>query len=97
MCRTYWVYILASQRNGTLYIGVTNDLSRRVYEHKSMLVKGFTSRYHVHMLVWYEAYTDVREAIAREKMLKKWNRAWKLELIESFNPTWRGLYQDLNA
>jgi putative endonuclease len=93
----YWVYILASKRNGTLYIGVTNNLSRRVFEHKERVVRGFTSRYGVHMLVWYETYADVREAIAREKKLKKWNRAWKLQLIEAVNPTWRDLYQDLNA
>jgi putative endonuclease len=95
--RLYWVYMLASQRNGTLYIGVTNDLSRRVFEHKEKLVSGFASRYGVHMLVWYESYADVREAIAREKKLKKWNRAWKLQLIESANPTWRDLYLELNA
>ena len=82
MDRTYWVYILASRRNGTIYTGVTNDLSRRVHEHKTKAVPGFTSRYGVHLLVWYEFYGDVNEAIAREKQLKKGNRAWKLELIE---------------
>jgi putative endonuclease len=97
MDRTYWVYILASRRNGTLYIGVTNDLSRRVHEHKTKTIRGFTSRYDVHMLVWYESYGDVNEAIAREKQLKKWNRAWKLALIEKSNPSWRDLYLDLNA
>ncbi|PWB93548.1 GIY-YIG nuclease family protein [Methylosinus sporium] len=96
MDRLFWVYILASQRNGTLYIGITNNLSRRVFEHKRKLTPGFTSRYGVDMLVFYESYTDVTEAIAREKSLKKWNRAWKLQLIERINPTWRDLYQDLN-
>jgi putative endonuclease len=96
MQRTYWVYILASQRNGTLYIGVTNDLSRRVYEHRTKQVKGFTPRYGVAMLVWYEAYGDVNEAIAREKNLKTWHRAWKLRLIEEMNPDWRDLYEELN-
>ena len=97
MERTYFVYMLASQRNGTLYIGLTNDLARRVFEHKTKIVKGFTSRYDVQMLVWYERYGDINEAIAREKQLKKWNRRWKLELIESLNPTWRDLYLELNA
>ena len=96
MERTYWVYILASKRNGTLYIGVTNDLSRRVFEHKSKRSVTFTSRYNVGMLVWYESYSDVNEAIGREKQLKKWERAWKLKLIEDFNPTWRDLYLGLN-
>jgi len=96
MGRSYFVYMLASQRNGTLYIGVTNDLSRRVYEHKRKQVRGFTSRYKVHVLVWYESYGDVNDAIAREKQLKKWERRWKLELIETLNPTWKDLYLDLN-
>ncbi|HMN72787.1 MAG TPA: GIY-YIG nuclease family protein [Rhodoblastus sp.] len=96
MERTYWVYILASKRNGTLYIGVTNDLSRRVHEHKAKRGASFTSRYSVGMLVWYEAYADINEAIAREKQLKKWERAWKLKLIEDFNPAWRDLYLELN-
>ena len=96
MNRTYWVYILASKRNGTLYIGVTNDLSRRVFEHKSKSGASFTSRYSIGMLVWYESYADIYEAIGREKQLKKWERAWKLKLIEDFNPTWRDLYLELN-
>ena len=82
----YYVYILASKRNGTLYIGFTNDLQRRLYEHKHGLVEGFTKKYRVHMLVYYEDTTDVTAALAREKQLKKWNRAWKLQLIESTNP-----------
>ncbi len=96
MDRSYFVYMLASQRNGTLYIGVTNDLPRRIYEHKTKQARGFTSRYNVHMLVWHETYGDVNEAIAREKQLKKWERRWKLDLIETFNPTWKDLYFDLN-
>jgi putative endonuclease len=95
--KTYHVYMLASRRNGTLYLGVTNDLSRRVYEHKRKVLPGFTSRYNVHMLVWYESYNDIQEAITREKQLKKWERAWKLKLIEDFNSTWRDLYFDLNS
>ena len=88
----YYVYILASKRNGTLYVGVTNDLVRRVYEHKSDFVEGFTKKYQVHDLVYFEQTDDVEAAIAREKQLKKWNRAWKLELIEKSNGDWRDLY-----
>ena len=95
MDRLYSVYILASRRNGTLYIGVTNNLARRVYEHRTKHTPGFTSRYDVTMLVWYERYERIDEAIAREKMLKRWRRAWKIELIEAFNPHWRDLYADL--
>lgn len=97
MNRIYWVYLLASRRNGTLYIGVTNNLGRRVHEHRTKCVPGFTERYNVYMLVWYESYENVQDAIAREKALKKWRRAWKLALIEKDNPTWRDLYNDLNA
>ncbi|MEK7583630.1 MAG: GIY-YIG nuclease family protein [Patescibacteria group bacterium] len=93
--KQYYVYILASQRNGTLYIGVTNDLARRVYEHKNGLVSGFTKKYDVHTLVYYEVWQDVREAIKREKLLKKWRRRWKLDLIEKNNPNWSDLYQDI--
>ena len=88
----YYVYILASKRNGTLYIGVTNDLVRRVYEHKNDFAEGFTKKYQVHDLVYFEQADDVGAAIAREKQLKKWNRAWKLELIEKSNGDWRDLY-----
>jgi putative endonuclease len=91
----YYVYVLASQRNGTLYIGTTNDLIRRIYEHKNDLVEGFTKKYRVHCLVWYEAADTPLAAIAREKQLKKWNRAWKLRLIEEINPAWRDLYEDI--
>jgi len=82
----YYVYILASRRNGTLYVGVTNDLARRVYEHRNDLIAGFTKRYGVHMLVWCEHHGDITEAILREKRIKKWNRSWKLRLIEELNP-----------
>ncbi len=92
--KIYFVYILASKRNGTLYIGITNDLARRVYEHKQKLIKGFTQRYDISILVYYEEHRNVNSAIPREKQLKKWNRAWKLRLIEKYNPHWQDLYQD---
>jgi putative endonuclease len=91
----YYVYILASRKHGTLYIGVTRDLIRRVYEHKTDAVRGFTSRYGVHLLVWFESYDDVTNAITREKELKKWRREWKINLIESSNPNWVDLYESL--
>ena len=90
----YFVYILASKQNGVLYIGVTNDLKRRVYEHKSKTLKGFTSRYNVDMLMYFEEFTDINEAIKREKQLKKWNRQWKIELIEKENSEWEDLAID---
>ena len=93
----YYVYILASQRNGTLYTGITNDLTRRVWEHKNGYAKGFTSAYNVRHLVWFEVHQDVNEAIAREKRIKRWRRKWKLELIETDNPIWRDLYDELVA
>jgi putative endonuclease len=85
---TYYVYIIASKRNGTLYIGVTNNLERRIAQHKLEEFEGFTKKYAVHLLVYYEWFSDIHEAIQREKQLKKWNRAWKLELIEKKNPQW---------
>ena len=91
----YYVYLLASKRNGTLYIGVTSDLVKRVYEHKNNLVDGFTKEYHVHKLVYYEVTDEINGAIIREKQIKKWKRAWKIELIEKNNPDWRDLYADL--
>jgi len=91
----YFVYILASKRNGTLYTGVTNNLLKRIDEHKNNLVAGFTSKYGVHNLVYYERYGDIYDAIAREKRIKKWKRDWKIELIEKSNPEWRDLYNDL--
>ncbi len=87
----YHVYILASKYNGTLYIGVTNDLERRIYEHKQNLVDGFTKKYKVHILVYYENTGDINVAIAREKILKKWERLDKIKLIESINPEWKDL------
>jgi putative endonuclease len=92
--RQYYVYLLASQRNGTLYIGMTNDLQRRVYEHKMGIKKGFTFRYGVNKLVYFEIFNNVDEAILREKRLKKWNRAWKIKLIEEENKPWNDLAKD---
>jgi len=89
------VYILSSGYNGTLYIGVTSDLIKRVWEHKNDFVESFTKRYAVHRLVWYEQHATMETAIAREKALKKWNRAWKIRLIEEGNPQWRDLYESL--
>lgn len=89
------VYILASKINGTLYIGVTSDVTKRIWEHKNNLVKGFTKRYNVHNLVWYEMHDNMASAIEREKKLKEWKRAWKLELIESSNPNWNDLYDTI--
>jgi putative endonuclease len=91
----YFVYILASKKNGTLYIGVTNDLNRRIYEHKNNLVEGFTKKYNVKTLVYYESTNSVESAINREKQFKKWNRKWKLKLIEEKNPMWLDLSIDL--
>ncbi len=92
---SYYVYILASKRNGTLYIGVTNNLSRRVFEHKNDFVEGFTKKYHVHMLVYHESWPDVESAIQRERQMKKWNRQWKINRIEQQNPEWRDLYEEV--
>jgi putative endonuclease len=86
------VYILASERNGTLYIGVTSDLVKRVWEHKSNFVEGYTKQHQVHDLVWYELHENMESAITREKQLKEWKRQWKIELIEKFNPYWNDLY-----
>jgi len=91
----FYVYILSSKRNGTLYIGVTSDLIKRIYEHKNNLVDGFTKKYGVHNLVWYEMHHAPEAAIQKEKQLKKWRRAWKLELIEKQNPAWKDLYEEL--
>ena len=90
-----YVYILSSVRNGTLYTGVTNNLVRRVWEHKAKLVKGFTSRYGVDKLVYYEEYPDIIMAIQREKRLKEWQRQWKIDLIEKNNPNWIDLYSSI--
>lgn len=91
----YFVYILASRYKGTLYVGVTRDLNRRVGEHKSGFVPGFTREYKIHRLVYYEEYASILEARARERVLKRWRRAWKIQLIETVNPSWRDLTPDL--
>jgi putative endonuclease len=91
----YYVYLLASKLGGTLYIGVTNDLVRRVYEHKEGSVEGFTKKYGLSRLVYFEAHSDVEQAILREKQIKKWNRAWKVRLIEEKNPNWDDLYHSI--
>ncbi len=93
--KQYYVYILASKKNGTLYIGVTNNLLKRVYEHKNNLIEGFTKKYSVHNLVYYEVYSNIYDAIAREKRMKKWKRKWKIELIEKSNPQWMDLFCDM--
>ena len=93
--KSYWLYILASKRNGTLYIGVTSDLSRRVYEHKDKLIEGFTKKYNITKLVYAEEFRNINDAIYREKCVKKWSRAWKLNLIEGQNPDWDDLYENM--
>ena len=92
---SFYVYLLASRRNGTLYIGMTDDLAQRVWMHRTGVLPGFTKRYGVRMLVWYEQHETRESAFTRERQLKKWNRAWKLRLIEQMNPTWRDLYDDI--
>jgi putative endonuclease len=89
------VYILASQRNGTLYIGVTSDLAQRIWQHKNDVFEGFTKKYGIHLLVYFEQHDDMENAIIREKRLKKWNREWKIRLIEEKNPDWHDLYDSL--
>lgn len=93
--KEYWVYILAGGFNGTLYIGVTNDLKRRIFEHKNNLVKGFTEKYDVHCLVYFENTVDINSALNREKQLKRWKREWKIRLIDEFNPKWKDLYDEI--
>ncbi len=93
--KQYYVYILASQKNETLYVGVTSNLTKRVYEHKHNFIDGFTKKYNVPDLVYYEHFSEVEEAILREKQIKKWNRKWKLRLIEEKNPAWSDLYNEI--
>ncbi len=93
--KQYYVYILASKRNGTLYIGVTNNLVRRIFEHKQGEIEGFTKKYNVKNLVYYEIHIEIEEAIKREKAMKKWNRKWKIELIEKSNPNWKDLFNEI--
>ena len=95
MDRNYYVYILASRRNGTLYIGVTSDLINRTWEHRNKVIEGFTKKYSIDNLVYFEQFSDPENAIKREKRLKRYNRKWKLELIEKENPEWRDLYEEL--
>jgi putative endonuclease len=97
MAKTYYVYILASRRNGTLYIGLTNDLVRRVWEHREGLIPGFTRTYGVKRLVYYDAFDDIQAAIARETRLKKYKREWKMNLIQANNVEWRDLYETLGG
>ena len=93
--KQFYLYILSSQKNGTLYVGVTSDIIKRVYEHKAKLRKGFTSKYNVTQLVYYEIWGTAQEAIAREKQVKHWNRIWKIKRIEQDNPEWKDLYEKL--
>lgn len=93
---SFYVYILASRRNGTLYIGMTDDLSRRVWQHKTGELPGFTRRYGVKTLVWFDVYETREAAFVRERQMKEWRRAWKIKLIEERNPTWTDLYETLN-
>ncbi|MDX1440583.1 MAG: GIY-YIG nuclease family protein [Rubricoccaceae bacterium] len=97
MPRPGYIYILASKKRGTLYIGVTSELTQRIWQHKQALVEGFTRTYHVNRLVYYERFNDFEDAITREKQLKKWNRAWKIRLIEEQNPNWDDLYNRLSG
>jgi putative endonuclease len=91
----FYVYLLASRKDGTLYLGVTRDLVRRTYQHREKLLPGFSARYDVRRLVWFEIYDDPTNAIEREKEIKKWRRVWKIELIEKENPDWRDLYPEI--
>jgi putative endonuclease len=93
--RTYYIYILANKRNGTLYIGVTNDLIKRIWEHKHSVVKGFTNKYEVKKLVYYQSCKNIESAIMRDKQLKRWKRSWKIREIEKINPNWNDLYFEL--
>lgn len=95
--KSYFVYILASKKNGTLYIGVTSDLIKRVWQHKNKLADGFTQEHGIDSLVYFEETTDVVSAITREKQMKKWNRLWKIRLIEENNPTWKDLFDEITA
>lgn len=93
--KNYYVYIMSSKKNGTLYTGITNNLIKRVYEHKNNLPQGFTSKYNVHKLVYFEQFEDINEAILREKRIKKWKRNWKIKLIEKDNPEWEDIYHEI--
>jgi putative endonuclease len=93
--KQYYIYILTNQYHTVFYVGVTNNLIRRVYEHKNKLVKGFTVKYNINKLVYYEVFSDVRDAIYREKQIKSWSRKKKIEMIEKFNPEWKDLYEEI--
>ena len=95
MEKSFYIYILANKRNGTLYIGITSDLIKRIGEHKNKVIKGFTKKYSIDKLVYYEHHDTAESAINREKRLKDWDRKWKLELIEKSNPAWKDLYKDI--
>ncbi|MDQ5987586.1 MAG: hypothetical protein CSYNP_03331 [Syntrophus sp. SKADARSKE-3] len=95
MTKTFFVYILCNKKNGTVYTGVTSDLVRRIYEHRNNFVDGFSKKYELHNLVWYELHETANSAIRREKQIKKWERKWKLELIEKDNPDWKDLYDEI--
>ena len=95
MAKQFYVYILASKRNGTLYTGVTSNLIQRVWQHKHDVIQGFTRKYNVKTLVYYEVHENAESALTREKKIKRWRRAWKLALIEDSNPEWRDLYEDI--
>ncbi len=95
MAQSYFVYILTNRKDGVLYIGMTNDLVRRIYEHREGTVSGFTKKYNLKRLIYFEVFDDPENAIMREKRMKKWNREWKIELIENDNPEWRDLYLDI--
>lgn len=97
MEKVFYVYMLASARDGTLYLGVTSDLIKRIWEHREGLFEGFTKKYAVKQLVWFEVHTEARAAITREKQLKKWNRDWKINMIQQVNPDWRDLYEDITT
>jgi putative endonuclease len=97
MDKTSYVYILASARYGTLYVGVTSDLVGRIWQHKEGAADGFTKKYGIKQLVWFETHAEMVSAITREKQIKKWNRTWKIELIQQENPHWRDLYEDITA
>jgi putative endonuclease len=93
--RQSYVYIITNRRNGTLYTGVTSDILKRIWEHKQGIVDGFSQKHSLKLLVWYEVHSEIEEAIKREKQIKKWNRKWKLRMIEEVNPFWKDLYNEL--
>jgi putative endonuclease len=95
MPRPGYVYLMASRRNGTLYLGVTSDLPQRVYQHRNGQIAGFSKRYGCRLLIWYAAFDDIQDARARELQMKKWKRAWKLQVIEEMNPDWRDLFEEI--